>query len=55
MQPLGRKRIRLPHAKWHVKVAGKHVTAWWENIVNITPKRERFNSKRDIQDQLNLS
>lgn len=53
MQPLGRKKIQLPDAKHKPKDAGKHITGWWENIVNISKTAARFSAKKEIVKTVN--
>lgn len=51
MQPMGRKKNRMPQCKHKVKILGKHVAAWWEDIIPPSKKRERQNAKREINNQ----
>lgn len=52
MQPMGRKKIKIPNAKHHPREKGKHITGWWENIVNLCKKRERQESQNEIQHEV---
>jgi hypothetical protein len=52
VKPLGIKKINIPNAKHHPKESGKNVAGWWENIVNICKKRDRFIAKKNINDEI---
>lgn len=53
MKPLGR-RYFTPSSpcKYKVKKEGKHVTAWWEDIVIPCKRRERQHTKRKIRQEI---
>lgn len=50
MKPMGRKKVKLLNSKHKVKENGKNVTAWWENIVFLSKKRDRFAAKKEIME-----
>lgn len=52
MQPLGRKKIQMPVAKWHPKECGKHIAGWWENICKVSKRSAKFQVKREIRKEI---
>ncbi|WP_415913351.1 hypothetical protein [Neptuniibacter sp. QD37_11] len=51
MQPLGRKKIKIPNAKHHPKENGAHLVGWWEVIAEPSKKRARRDAKKIILDE----
>ena len=52
MQPLGRKKIRIPSGKHKVSENGKHLTCWWEVIASRSKRAEKNIAARDIKMEL---
>jgi hypothetical protein len=51
MKPQGRQ-IQKHHAKWKVKEEGKHIEAWWENIIPPSNKRARKEAISEIREEI---
>lgn len=52
MQPMGRKKIVLPGGKHRVKVQGKNIAGWWEDIAQPNKTSARMQAKSEIREQL---
>lgn len=51
MQPLGRKYFLSKNVKHKCKENGKHIEAWWEDVIPPNKARDKEAARKEIKDQ----